>query len=393
MKNFPAAEFAPSSSIAPAPVSAADQAARICFFHQNDVFGMQGGIERYVSTVITYAGDRVALASPPISQPSVRHISVHERGPKGAPQWLRFLLGMVAQSREISAFLRRNDLGVLEFSRPEYALAAWLFPGKRVFTIHGTGPGPGHRLHYLLHHACCLLLPLIADRVQVIGRDPSGLPKTVRSWLGSRIAYVDAWYDQCFVEKPFPPLAEQEPVRVFYAGRIAPQKNPRLLFAIIREAERKAPGAVEFHYFGSDYAAFVEAGLSDLVEDHGFLGPQALAEKIASCHFGLLCSAYGEGSPYILVESLACGRPFVAPSLPTLVAAYGGHTGVRFVARDQAPDYVAAMMELSRAIKAGEIEPAMLAAQIAPRAQSRAVPALLDALAALQSIGSDRAKC
>jgi glycosyltransferase involved in cell wall biosynthesis len=353
---------------------------RVCFFHQNDVFGMQGGIERYVSTILSHAGDRAALASPPISQAGVRHVAVLERGPKGAPQWLRYLLGLFARQGAIKAFLRDNRIGALEFSRPEYALAAWLFPGKRSFTIHGTGPGPGHRVHYLIHHACCLLLPLIADRVQVIGRDPSGLPKVVRSWLRERLAYVDAWYDERFAPKPFPSLAYEAPIRVFYAGRVAPQKNPELLFAIIREAARVAPGAFEFHYFGSDYAAFIEAGLQDLVVNHDFLGPQALSEAIASCHIGLLCSAYGEGSPYIVVESLACGRPFVVSSLPTLSAAYAGQAGVHFVARGVAADFVAVLQEVGRALRAGDVEPETIATAIGSRSQSRAVPALLDAL-------------
>jgi glycosyltransferase involved in cell wall biosynthesis len=352
--------------------------------HQNDVYGMQGGIERYVSTIVSFSSDRAALASPPISCSGITHFATLASGPRAAPQWLRFLLGLVRQRRAFKAWLDANDIGIVEYSRPEYALVAWLFSGKRVFTIHGTGPGPGQRTHFLLHHACCLLLPFVADRVQVVGRDPSGLMQGVRALLGRRLVYVDAWYDASFSPTPLPPPTADGALKVFYAGRLAAQKNPELLFAIIREAARIAPRAFEFHYFGSDYAGFARAGLGSLVHDHGFLGPKALADAIGACHFGLLCSAYGEGSPYIVVESLACGRPFVVSSLPTLVAAYGGKIGVRFVARQQAADFVAAMIELRDALCTGAIVASAVAAEVQSRSQSRAIPQLLNALFRLE---------
>jgi glycosyltransferase involved in cell wall biosynthesis len=345
---------------------------------------MQGGIERYISTILALGRDRAALASPPIACKGITHFAAAGLGPKAAPQWLRFLLGLFRQRRAFRAWLQANDIGILEYSRPEYGLIAWLFHGKRVFTVHGTGPGSGHRLHFLLHHACCFLLPFIANRVQVVGRDPSGLLKPVRTWLGDRLVYVDAWHDERFSPSPFPPPTADGALKVFYAGRLAPQKDPELLFAIIRDATRIAPGAFEFHYFGSDFDGFARAGLGCLVHNHGFLEPEALAEAMGSCHFGLLCSAFGEGSPYILVESLACGRPFVLSSLPTLVAAYGGKIGVRFVARRQSDDYVAAMIELRNAFFAGEISPAAIAAEVQSQSQSRAVPKLLDVLCRLE---------
>jgi hypothetical protein len=73
----------------------------------------------------------------------------------------------------------------------------------------------------------------------------------------------------------------------------------------------------------------------------------------------------------------------VVSSLPTLVAAYGGRAGVYFVAQNEAKDFLAAMMDIRRAMRADAIEPATIAAQIESRAQSSAVPELLDALARL----------
>lgn len=370
-------------------------APRVAFFHQNDVFQTQGGVERYVATIFEAEPERVALISAGGARKSPRLFEVDVASSRGAPRWVQFLRGAFAQRRAIRAFLRDNNVQALEFSRPEYVFLGLLFPGKRAVTIHGTGPGPGNRLHWLLHHACCLLLPFLADRVQIVGRDPSGVPKIARRLLGPRVAFFDAWYDESFAPAPLPPLKKAEPLRVFYGGRIAPQKNPKLLFEIIREASRVAPGDFEFHYFGSDFAAFVKEGLADLVVDHGFLGPQALAEAMRSCHLGLMCSAFGEGSPYVVVEGLACGRPYILPTLPTLRAAYHGKRGVRFVERYSAPDYVAAMAAVREEMLAGDIDPAGIAAEMAPRARSNAVPKLVDELAGLAPLGvvEEAARC
>ncbi len=356
---------------------------RLAFFHQNDVFETQGGIERYVATIFDGAQERIVLVAAPGTRKSPRLFAVDAAPLAALPRWTGFLRAIFAQRKAIGAFLRENEVEVMEFSRPEYIFAGLLFHGKRVVTIHGTGPGPGHRLHYFIHHACCLLLPFLADRVQIVGRDPSGVPAIARRLLGPRVAYFDAWHDECFAPAPLPPVKEDGALRVFYAGRIAPQKNPKLLFEIIRTAGRDARGKFEFHYFGSDYDAFLREGLGDAVVNHGFLGPEALAEAMRSCHLGIMCSAFGEGSPYVVVEALACGRPFVLPTLPTLSAAYDGVSGVRFVERYAASDYVAAMTAVRSAMLAGSIDPRVIAAQMGPRAKSRAVPRLVDDLARL----------
>ena len=356
---------------------------RIAFFHQNDVFSRQGGIERYVATLVDHAKDDAVLISPLLQRGVAHHFAIFEKGPKGAPQWLRFLLGMLSQRRALVDFLEQKRVRVLEFSRPEHVFAAWLMRGKKVFTIHGTGPDAGNRLHYLVHHACCLSLPFVAARVQVIGRDPSGLPAIARALLGDRVVHVDGWSDARFTPRPLPPIERDGPLRAFYAGRIAPQKNPELLFSIIREAARIAPGALEFHYFGSDYEELLRAGLGDLVQDHGFLSPPALAEAMSACHVGILCSAYGEGSPFIVVEALACGRPFVLPPLPTLVASYGRVKDAHIVTRYDARDFLEALLEIRREIIEGRIDPHAVAAQVAARSVSKAAPRLLEALARL----------
>jgi len=366
---------------------------KVAFFHQNDVFSTQGGIERYVATIFEAAPERAALVTAAGSRRSPRLFGLEPASLTGAPRWMAFLRAIFAQRKAIAAFLQARGVEVLEFSRPEYVVAGLLFPGKRVVTIHGTGPGPGNRLHWFVHHAACLLLPFVADRVQIVGRDPSGVPGIARLLLGARLAFFDAWHDECFAPAPLPPLAADGPMRVFYAGRIAPQKNPALLFEIVREAARRAPGALEFHYFGSDFEAFERVDLRDLVADHGFLGPQALADAMRGCHAGLMCSAFGEGSPYVVVEALACGRPFVLPTLPTLRATYARAVGARFVENQTAADYVMALLDLRRQMLAGGMDPFAIAADVAPRARARAVPALVADLAALAGNAMEPASC
>lgn len=358
-------------------------APRVAFFHQNDVFETQGGIERYVATIFEGAPERAVLICAAGPRRSARRFDIDIRPLGGAPRWVGFLRALFAQRNEIRAFLRENDVQVMEFSRPEYIFAGLLFPGARAVTIHGTGPGPGNRLHWLLHHACCLLLPFLADRVQIVGRDPTGVPALARRMLGARVAFFDAWHDECFSPAPLPPLEEAAPLRVFYGGRIAPQKNPKLLFEIIREAARTAPGKIAFHYFGSDFDAFKREGLADRVVDHGFMGPAALADAMRGCHVGLMCSSFGEGSPYVVVEGLACGRPYILPGLPTLRAAYDGFEGAHFVERYVAQDYVAALMDVRGAMRDGRVDPFRISGQLVSRARARAVPALVDALASL----------
>ncbi len=362
--------------------SNAPGARRVAFFHQNDVFGRQGGIERYLATLLTSSQGRAALVSSEITQPFEAHFCVEESGSPRLPQWMRYVAALFKNRRDIAAFLEDRRIAVLEFSRPEYLLAGWMFKGKRVVTIHGTGPDPGNRAHYVVHHLCCFLSPFLADRVQVVGRDPSGLPRIVQFLLGKRVAYIDAWYDDRFSPAPFPGL-DNRPLKVFYAGRIAAQKNPELLYAIIREVSRTAPGLFEFYYFGSDYEEFSKAGLSELVTNKGFLGPAELAREIGDCHLGLLCSGYGEGSPFIVVESLACGRPFLLPPLRTLVEAYAGFAGIRIVQSYEVEEFVRALMRVREDILDLRIEPEKIAAQLSDRSQSRAARRLIDSLIGL----------
>jgi glycosyltransferase involved in cell wall biosynthesis len=343
------------------------------FFHQNEVDGLQGGIERYLATLIAAAGDDGLLVTEATDRPAdATRLTLHLPFARG-PKWIPFALAVLADLARIRRRLKAAGRPILEFSRPEYAIFAWALPGVRIFTIHGTGPGRGERAKRIVHDLACFFLPLVADRVQVVGRDDSGLSTGVRRRLGARLAHVDAWYDDRFRPTPLP---RGGPTVVFYAGRIVEQKNPKLLAEIIRRGKARFGEAIEFRYFGADVAALREAGVADLVDATGMLGPDRLAEAIAGCHMGLMCSHFGEGSPFIVVETLACGRGYVLSPLPTLTGAYAGNPGVRFADDFTADAFLDRIAELRRDLDAG-LDAETIAASVAPRAEPVATAALL----------------
>lgn len=348
------------------------------FVHQNDPTDAQGGIERYVATLLAAAGDDGRLVTEATDRPSPNRIALPLPRLPG-PKWIPFALAVFRNLGSIRAALAASPRLVVEYSRPEYAFFAWALPGARVFTIHGTGPGAGERAKRLVHDLACRLLPALAARVQVVGRDDGGLSPAVCRHLGARLAHVDAWYDAVFTPRPLPTTAK---TIVFYAGRIVEQKNPKLLFEIIREGKRRYGEAIEFRYFGKDVDRIAEAGLSDRVTCTGLLDARGLAAAIAECHMGLMCSHFGEGSPFIVVETLACGRPYVLSPLPTLTGAYGGNPGVRFAADLTAASFLAEITRLRADLAAG-LTPQTIAATVAPRAEPIATRALLAELAAL----------
>jgi glycosyltransferase involved in cell wall biosynthesis len=344
------------------------------FFHQNEVAGAQGGIERYLATLLEAAGDDGLLVTE--ASPTAAPNRLALRLPRiPGPKWIPFVAAVLARLGVVRRRLRADPAAVLEFSRPEYVAFAWALPGRRVFTIHGTGPGRAERAKRWVHDLACFFLPLVAARVQVVGHDDSGLSAAVRRRLGDRLAHVDAWYDDHFRPAPLPTGG---PTVVFYAGRIAPQKNPELLFAIFRRGRERFGDTIAFRYFGGDVDRIRDAGLDDLVASPGLLGPQALARAIGECHMGLMCSGFGEGSPFVVVETLACGRPYVLSSLPTLTGTYAGNPGIRFAADFAADTFLDRIVELRADLDAG-LTPETIAAAVADRAKPIATARLLDA--------------
>ncbi len=348
-------------------------------FHQNDPTDAQGGVERYVDTLLAAAGEDSLLVCEPSRAPAPNRLGLPLAKMPG-PKWIPFVLAVWSRIAEIRARLKAAPKRVLEFSRPEYVAFAWALPGAKVFTIHGTGPGAGERAKRAIHDAACAMLPFVADRVQVVGRDDSGLSARVIRRLGPRLAHVDAWWDDRFTATPLP---RSEKTIVFYAGRIVEQKNPKLLFEIIREGKRRFGEAIEFRYFGKDVEEIEKAGLSRLVTCTGLLDAAGLTRAIGECHMGLMCSHFGEGSPFVVVETLACGRPYVLSPLPTLTGAYGGNPYARFTAGWTAQAFLDEIVAVKADVDAGRIVAEAVRASVAARAKPVATRALLAELAAI----------
>lgn len=347
-------------------------------FHQNDVTDAQGGIERYIDTLITAAGPDALLVSEPPARPTPQVLGLPLPKIPG-PKWIPFAVAVWTHIGVLRARLATSTRRVLEFSRPEYVTFAWALPGAKVFTIHGTGPGAGETAKRLVHDLACWFLPFVADRVQVVGRDDSGLSPRVVRRLGDRLAHIDAWYDDRFTAVPMP---EDDRTIVFYAGRIVAQKNPKLLFEIIRRGKARFGDGIEFRYFGKDVDRLREAGVADLVTCTGLLDADGLARAIAQCHMGLMCSHFGEGSPFIVVETLACGRPYVLSKLPTLRAAYAGNIAVRFAADFTADAFLDEIESLRHDI-ANDLTADAVRESVADRSKSVATRTLLHELDAL----------
>ncbi len=356
----------------------------VVFFHQNEVAAAQGGIERYLATLINQAETGCLLVTETVAEdfatPASR-LRVPLPLASFAPKWVSFVLGVALASRRIAREIKRRGPCTLEFSRPHYVLIAWMFKGAKVFTIHGTGPPRSERTNYWVHYIACLLLPWAADLVQIVGRDNRGLPRSVATRMATRIHYIDAWFDDVFDVTPFRDAAG--PLRVFFAGRLAPMKNPELLFRIIEAANQRFGHRIEFRYFGADEHRIPPDLLGHGFRSFGLLNAAQLATEIGKCHVGILCSGYGEGSPFIVVETLACGRAFILPPLPGLLQAYQDTRGVAFARAYTVDAYIDCLLQMESAIKDG-LRAEEIANGVAHRSSKEAARRILQSLEAIR---------
>jgi glycosyltransferase involved in cell wall biosynthesis len=329
---------------------------------------MQGGIERYLSTVLNGNPYNSFLVTEDDLSKRPQRIAIRVSSNGRIPKGMRYLLALLRERNSIKLALAKNDLTAFEFSRPELALFAWLLRGHKTFTIHGLGPPKKDALAYLIHRISCLVLPYAANVVQVFGRDPSGIPAAVVEKLQKRIKFIDAWYDQVFTLSDMPPMKPK--ILISIGGRLSAQKNPSLLFEVVRAVARDSNLNVEFRYHGADGEVVRSAGLENMIHCQALLTLDELADEIRLCHAGIMCSAYGEGSPFTIVESLACGRPFIAPPLRTLTDAYANIPSVIFASDWTVSSYLAAIRDLQSRLQNGLTAQAVSAeAQLERRSQ------------------------
>lgn len=341
----------------------------LALFHQNRVDVGQGGIERYIATLLSTAGPSALLVTGEVTNLGENCCSVRLRGPTAFPKWLRFALGILfASSRLRREFIERS-VTVAEYSRAEYVLFAWMFKAKRIFTIHGTGPARS-TLARLVHNASCYLLPYLAHQIIIAGPDYSAIPISVQRKLGLRLSHFNAWFDDVFRPSAMP---DTDPFIVLYAGRVCEQKGPEILFEVIRRSS-ELPFTVAFRYCGSDYQAFVQAGLDHIVQDCGLLNAEEVARLTQACHVGILCSKYGEGSPFFVIETLACGRGMIVSALPTLLSTYSAVPGIVFASLNDPSSFLNGIAKAREIIMSG-LAPDAIAASVSSQKRSNAADA------------------
>lgn len=344
----------------------------IAFFHQNEVTGTQGGVERFVSSMMQLRDFKTILVTEATSVREDRIGVPLSRLP--LPKSFVYSISVILKLRDIRRQLRQRGVSAMEFSRVEYAIFAWLLPGRKTFTIHASGPDRPRMLTRASDWIFGILTAIVADRIQIVGRDPSGLCVPARRIASRKISYIDTWYDDLFTVTDMP--SAHAATNVFYSGRISEQKNPEILVEVIKKCSTQYPGKFVFHYFGKDYDTLAMAGVSDLVKNYGLLDVEGLSSAISSCHFGILCSSR-EGSPFVVVEALACGRGYVLSDIPTLRETYNDMTGIVFARDLNADAFVDALLQLSEKIDDG-LSADSIAAGVKGRSKTTLASAVLN---------------
>lgn len=325
----------------------------IAFLHQHEVRGRQGGIERYLETLLDVecgASMLVALSEETSNTPS--RLFIKDLLPQNLPSWFKYTVSALFQVRAIKARFEQEGVCVAELSRPEYIVFASLLGVRTVVTIHGTGPTKRRLAAFLTHHFFAFLCSVLVHEVQIVGFDSSGLSRLAKWIARSKIRHIHAWADDVFVYKPIQARTDRF-LNILYAGRLSEQKDPGLLFDIIRHTSIIAP-EYKFHYCGADYDVITSHGLSSLVTNHGMLNSRELSNVISASDLTVLTSSHGEGSPFIVIETLASGRFCVLSDLPTLRDAYATKPGVLLVEERTPEAYVAAFSKINQAIDAGD---------------------------------------
>jgi glycosyltransferase involved in cell wall biosynthesis len=349
----------------------------IGFFHQHNVIERQGGIERYVNTLLSVKDGGSTLFTLGVGDSTADRVFIRPVGVAAFPVWLRYSLGCIFGFKQIRRELKIRSIDVIELSRPEYVCFAWLLPGVKVITIHGTGPTKGRPVTYAIHVASTILCGLLARRIQVVGFDKSGIPRIIRHFYAKKIVNVHAWYDDAFSSTIMPSLTGDK-LRVVYAGRLGEQKDPALFAAIVKSVSQQKL-AISIAYCGSDQHVIREYGIEHLVSDHGLLDAGGLARLMRSSHCLIMTSSHGEGSPFIIIEALACGRYAVLPELLTLKLAYAKTPGVIMVAERSAKAFIAALERVRREVQEGASGEEISSA-VAGRSKERMALSLLAAL-------------
>ena len=144
------------------------------------------------------------------------------------------------------------------------------------------------------------------------------------------------------VVPPPPPPADR--FQVLYPARLADQKAPLTLVAIAK-ALKAEQVPLTIHVLGNGplaeplAAAVAKEHLDPWISLHDFAPKAAMPSWYSRTHATLLTSAW-EGLPLVLLESLAHGRPVVAPDVGAVREIVGPDTGALVSHPDRVSEYV-----------------------------------------------------
>jgi glycosyltransferase involved in cell wall biosynthesis len=147
-----------------------------------------------------------------------------------------------------------------------------------------------------------------------------------------------------------------KPIRAAMFGRLVPHKRG---YWLVQQWARLQHTLDELHFFGSGAELPLigkwvqDQRLGDRVFCHGdYPNGRAFAELMASFDLTLLPTVGAEGAPLVLLESMACGVPFVACN----VGGIADYKNKDCIICEPQSDFIAAVEELVGKIKNGEID-------------------------------------
>ncbi|MGV1792737.1 glycosyltransferase family 4 protein [Rhizobium sp. A37_96] len=137
----------------------------------------------------------------------------------------------------------------------------------------------------------------------------------------------------------------EEPLRVLWAGRLAQQKNPSLLMAIVERAPR-----FEFHIWGRGDSTWRQqlVALSQRCANVYFQGPFDRFDGLPLADYDvLLYTSLWDGIPNILLEASAARLPIVASHVGGIGELVDAQTGWLIGEPDDPESYVAALQAIA----------------------------------------------
>jgi len=295
---------------------------------------------------------------------------------------MRYALGLLRHLPAIRRALRGSAVSS-EIERYEFAIVPKLLRLPLVLLVHNEGTKDDKmdsllKRYWFLHTFNERVALALADSVFAVNESIARRIETIAPAYARKTAVMSVSVDtERFVPTPF--SRADDAFHVCFAGRLDDFKDPPLMFATLaRLGERLAAAPVGrfrrvvFDYVGaSDPERHPEfAGIASLTARHGIRKPPEVAAIMAGAHAGIITSFF-EGMPCYLLEMLASGRPVGAIALPQfsrlILPGFSGALVERAPTPAASADRLAeAFVGLATTIDEGRLDPAGIAALVAP---------------------------